>query len=68
LPSPTMVFSSTTTLLTFSIVGRSNMRSSSTCSRIERRPRAPVFRARAYLANRLKRLRPYFQVHAFHAK
>src|SRR6266704_2028860 len=50
LPSPMMVFSSTTTLLTFSIVGRSNMRSSSTCSRMERRPRAPVFRARAFVA------------------
>src|SRR3989449_361972 len=50
LPSPTMAFSSTTTLLTFSMVGRSNMMSSSTCSMIERKPRAPVFRARALLA------------------
>src|SRR5712692_9495470 len=50
LPSPTMAFSSTTTLLTFSMVGRSNMMSSSTCSMIERNPRAPVFRAKALLA------------------
>src|SRR5438128_2126081 len=50
LPSPTMAFSSTTTLLTFSMLGRSNMMSSSTCSMIERKPRAPVFRARALLA------------------
>ena len=45
-----MVASSTTTLLTFSIVGNSNMRSSRVCSSIERKPRAPVLRASAFFA------------------
>ena len=47
---PTIICSSTTTLLTFSSVGSSYIVSSRTCSRIERRPRAPVLRASALVA------------------
>src|SRR5258708_6745593 len=46
LPSAEIICSSTTTLLTFSSVGSSYMVSSRTVSRMERRPRAPVLRAR----------------------
>ena len=41
---PPIVFSSTMTLATFFVLGRSYMTSSSTLSTIERRPRAPVLR------------------------
>ena len=45
-----MVLSSTTTLLTFCALGNSYIVSSSACSMIERRPRAPVLRLSAFLA------------------
>src|SRR5690606_33615680 len=47
---PLMTFSSMTTLLTCSADGISYMVSSSTLSRIERRPRAPVLRVKASCA------------------
>src|SRR6476661_1012428 len=45
-----IVDSSTTTLSTFDVLGSSNIVSISDCSRIERRPRAPVLRASALRA------------------
>jgi hypothetical protein len=50
LPSLVMVDSSTTTRVRLDSDGRSYITSSSTCSRMERRPRAPVLRASALRA------------------
>ena len=50
LPSFVIVASSTMTLARLFCEGRSYITSSSTCSRIERRPRAPVLRASALAA------------------
>src|SRR6185436_15950243 len=50
LPSFVIVASSTMTLARLLCEGRSYMTSSSTCSRIERKPRAPVFLASALAA------------------
>ena len=49
-----IVDSSTTTLSTLEVLGSSNIVSISDCSRIERRPRAPVLRASALRAIALK--------------
>jgi hypothetical protein len=49
-PSPAITDSSSTTLSTSSMDGRSYMGSSSICSRMERSPRAPVFRSIALRA------------------